>query len=264
METETEKAQAADAQIANIAANPTTVVPPGSVTVTNTPTTKPQGDWMLGTEPQQYDITVKSDGGKAIGGGVGIGNREGDLQKPVDPNDASKGTAAANQTITLDKATAVPQPKLDKIPVVEKEEIEGPNGTHAGYETRSGSSSGSSSGFDAKLGKVGGDGKPIEVTGPNGYAQTGASAKANAGIAGKAEDEYGSIEGKADADASAQIGASAEYGIDQDGAHASAAAGASAEAKVSASADYKTPALQVDDDTAVDAGIGVNGEAGVL
>ncbi|MEO8699433.1 MAG: hypothetical protein ABI867_05290 [Kofleriaceae bacterium] len=254
--TDLEKQRLAELQTSTVVANP----PPSGIEMSAPPTTAPpQPSWLVGSE--NYDVTMKSDGGKVIGGGFGGGNREGDL-KTVDPNDPTKTVAAKNSQMTLGQATSVPKPDLDKIPVVSQNEVKGKYGTHAGTEVRSGSATDASGKFDVGLGSYGGDGSPIKVEGPKASAQAGASAKANAGIEGSAQGDYGSVSGKADAEAKAYIGASAKAGIDENGASASAAAGLGAEAKVTANAEYKTPGLQVGDAT-IDAGVGVNGEASV-
>ena len=214
-----------------------------------------------------------SEYGEVRGGGVGWGNRKDDLEQWKDEKDHSKGKERANAAVKLTDVTGVPEPELDKIASVHKQEVSGPAGTYAGTDVSWGTWGESSSATKVEsglgkteTGKIGGaltdPGKLVSIEGPYAKGQAGGQAQAYAGIKGEAEGTYGKVAGDAKASARAYLGASGQAGITQDGASAEGKAGVGIEAKVSADADYTSPELKVAGvSTPLTAGAGVHGEA---
>jgi len=191
------------------------------------------------------------------GTGVGRGNRKADTEQWVDPDDKSKGKEVSGKKVSMSDITGIPAPDLSELDSSAKGDVKGPYGTSAGYNIQSGTKSGTSGKFEPKL-------ENGELKGVEGQAYTvgGVKASGYAGIEGKKEGKYGSVEGKAKAEGAAYAGYDARAKIGPDGASATANVGLGVEAKVSADADYKTPGLKVKGvDTPLDVGVGVHGEA---
>lgn len=207
--------------------------------------------------------------GKVTGTGVGFGDRKADTKQLKDAKDPSKGyNEAANKKVSLSDITGIPEPDLKKLPSVAKAEIAGAYGTYAGYDVKYGSTSEKSGDWGVGLNLKKTEASKIDplalgkLTGPSISGAAGARADAYAGIKGKTEGKYGSLEGGAKANAYAYGGASGKAAIDQDGASAAGAAGVGVGVGVSADADATSAGLKVAGVTdPLTVGAGVHGEA---